>query len=212
MLLKERRNVRSEFITLIADRANPVSEVLFLGYDNTKTKLIPALYGNKCRVWHCDGQVEDLSQFDLVISFGYRHIIRPKVLEKTTAPILNLHISYLPWNRGAHPNFWAFYDDTPSGVSIHLVDKGIDTGPIVYQKEVEFTKYETSFSSTYKRLIWKVEDLFIDNISDIIGKRFSATPQSGPGTYKRLRDLPAGFSGWSADIDREIRRLRSGEV
>ena len=119
-----------------------------------------------------------------------------------------MHISYLPWNRGAHPNFWAFYDNTPSGVSIHLIDSGIDTGPIVYQRAVEFAKDETSFSRTHHRLIVELEALFIENISDIINKRFTATPQRGPGTFKRCRDLPEDFAGWDADIDSEIARLR----
>ena len=72
---------------------------------------------------------------DLIVSFGYRHILRSDFINKCGCPIANLHISYLPFNRGAHPNFWSFYDDTPSGVSIYLIDEGIDTGPILFQKK-----------------------------------------------------------------------------
>ncbi len=61
--------------------------------------------------------------------------------------IINLHISFLPWNRGAHPNFWSFYDDTPKGVTIHLIDEGIDTGAIIYQKEITFDRNEKTFES-----------------------------------------------------------------
>ena len=64
-------------------------------------------------------------------------LLKKRVLNNIIIPIVNLHISYLPWNRGAHPNFWSFFDATPTGVSIHLIDKGIDTGPIIVQKKVK---------------------------------------------------------------------------
>ena len=38
-----------------------------------------------------------------------------------------MHISYLPFNRGAHPNYWSFKDNSPKGVTIHFIDNGIDT-------------------------------------------------------------------------------------
>ena len=44
-------------------------------------------------------------------------------------------MSYLPWNRGADPNFWSILEDTPKGVTIHIMDESIDTGDILYQKD-----------------------------------------------------------------------------
>lgn len=196
---------------LVANSAKPKSNVLFLGYDKTKTKLIDALSANKCKIWHTEDRMQCFDSIDLVVIFGYRYIIPEELIKNTKALIVNLHIGYLPWNRGAHPNFWAFYDGTPSGVSIHLIDKGIDTGPVLYQRKVQFTKDETTFKATYNRLISEVEDLFLENIIDFIEQRFTATPQRGPGSFKRLRDLPVDFSGWNAEIEDEIRRLRSME-
>jgi methionyl-tRNA formyltransferase len=196
---------------LVANPAKPKFNVLFLGYDKTKTRLIDALSANKCKIWHTEDRMQCFDSFDLVVSFGYRHIIPEELIKNTKAPIVNLHIGYLPWNRGAHPNFWAFYDGTPSGVSIHLIDKGIDTGPVLYQRRVQFTKDETTFKATYNRLISEVEDLFLENIIEFIEQRFTATPQRGSGSFKRLRDLPVDFSGWNAEIEGEIRRLRSTE-
>ena len=48
--------------------------------------------------------------------------------------LINLHISYLPYNRGSYPNYWSFKENTPNGVSIHHIDDGIDTGPVLVQK------------------------------------------------------------------------------
>ena len=45
-------------------------------------------------------------------------------------------MSFLPYNRGSHPNFWSFIDDTPKGITIHEIDEGADTGNIVFQKKI----------------------------------------------------------------------------
>src|SRR6185312_10369836 len=50
---------------------------------------------------------------------------------------LNVHPSLLPAHRGPDPLFWIFHDgDETGGVTIHLMDEGFDTGPIVLQENV----------------------------------------------------------------------------
>ena len=89
-------------------------EILFLGYDNKETKLINFLKKNGHSVVHSKEEIDDFSFFDLVISFGYKFIVKKTYLETLKRPILNLHISYLPFNKGAHPNFWSHFNNTPS--------------------------------------------------------------------------------------------------
>lgn len=192
---------------LIKHVSNRKSKILFLGYPEEKTKLIDDLVKADCEVWHTEEKIKSTSGYDLVISYGYRYILKKHIIESSPAPIVNLHISYLPWNRGAHPNFWSFYDSTPSGVSIHLIDEGIDTGPIIYQKYVNFSAEEKTFSQTYNRLIQEVEQLFKENIENIIAKNFGAIPQRRKGSYHCVCDLPKDFSGWDSDIQIEVTRL-----
>ena len=72
----------------------------------------------------------------LIISFGYKRIIKKKILQKyNKIDFINLHMSYLPYNRGAYPNFWSFYKNSPKGVSIHLINKEIDKGKIIFRKK-----------------------------------------------------------------------------
>ena len=108
---------------------------LFLGYTKKETKLIKLLENKGCEVKNLSRKIKihDTKGFHLFISFGYRHIITEKIIKKIKGPLINLHLSYLPYNRGAHPNFWSFVDNAPSGVSIVEIDKGIDTGSIIYQ-------------------------------------------------------------------------------
>lgn len=183
------------------------SKVLFLGYSEEKTKLIDDLVSLGCEVWHTEEKIESTSGYDLVISYGYRHILKKDIIESSPAPIINLHISYLPWNRGAHPNFWSFFDSTPSGVSIHLIDENIDTGPILYQKYVNFRTEEKTFSQTYNRLMQEIEQLFQENIESIVANTFVAIPQRRMGSYHCLSDLPENFSGWDSNIQAEVMRL-----
>ena len=85
----------------------------------------------------CDKITLDIAeQYDFIISFGYRHIIKEDIINKFINKIINLHISYLPYNKGADPNLWSYLENTPKGVTIHYMDKGLDTGDIIVQKEV----------------------------------------------------------------------------
>ena len=84
--------------------------------------------------------IKNAKESDLIISFGYNKIIKKKVLKFTKRSILNLHISYLPFNRGAHPNFWSFYKNTPKGVSIHEINSKIDQGNLIFRKKIIFKK------------------------------------------------------------------------
>lgn len=183
------------------------TKVLFIGYDETQTGLIQELIRNGCEVWHTAGKISSTAGYDLVISYGYRHILKSDVIHSSPAPIVNLHISYLPWNRGAHPNFWSFFDSTPSGVSIHLIDEGVDTGPIIAQRYVNFKPDENTFAKTYNRLIQEIEALFVENLDSIVNRTFRAIPQRRSGTHHRASDLPEAFGGWDTDIQTEITRL-----
>jgi len=142
---------------IIEQVSSPKAKILFLGYSREQTSLVDDLVSKKCEVWHTDEKIQSTDGYDLVISYGYRHILKKEIIESSKAPIVNLHNSYLPWNRGAHPNFWSFYECTPSGVSIHLIDEGVDTGAIIYQRYVNFDKEEDTFSKTYKKLTVEIE-------------------------------------------------------
>jgi len=187
----------------------PSKRVLFLGYTLEQTSLVDELVKANCEVWHTQEKIETTVGFDFVISFGYKHILKKTIIESSKAPIINLHISYLPWNRGAHPNFWSFFDSTPSGVSIHLIDEGIDTGPILFQRNVNFEKDVVTFSQAYKQLIQEIESLFRENLNKIIIGDYNPTPQGSKGSYHKVADLPTEFLGWDNNIQDEIRRLNS---
>ncbi|UOD35080.1 formyl transferase [Deferribacteraceae bacterium V6Fe1] len=100
---------------------------------------------------------------NLIISYNYRYIISKEIVNLFRNKIINLHISLLPYNRGAHPNVWSFIEDTPKGVTIHMIDEGLDTGDIIFQKELQFDENEETFFTTYDKLNIEIQNLFKEN-------------------------------------------------
>jgi methionyl-tRNA formyltransferase len=191
----------------INDIENPTKKILFLGYSQSQTKLIDALVANNCIVDHTEEKIKATKGYDCVVSYGYRHILKQNVIDGFDCPIFNLHISYLPYNRGAHPNFWSFYDNTPSGVTIHLIDSGVDTGQIVKQKYVNFQESDDTFVKTYSALIENIENLFLEFLPSLLTDTWTAKKQRGIGTHHYVKDFPTNFSGWNSVITEELSRL-----
>lgn len=183
--------------------------LLFLGYGPGETKLHHGLSILGWRVHQSSEPQYDFSEYDAVVSFGYRYIIHESALSSAKGPVVNLHISYLPFNRGAHPNFWAHYDGTPHGVTIHKITPSLDRGPIFAQRLVAFDSNEVTFRETQERLLLEVESLFLDCAEDILSGKLAPKPQVGSGSYHRKSDLPKDFRGWDSEISTEIERLRS---
>lgn len=51
--------------------------------------------------------------------------------------MLNVHPGLIPWIRGSSSEAWAIYHDLPVGVTCHLIDKGVDTGPILLRRQLK---------------------------------------------------------------------------
>lgn len=181
--------------------------VLFLGYGRDGTSLIGTMEKAGAIIRHTADPVDDFSSYDVVVCFGYRHIIRLPVLATAKRPVLNLHISFLPWNRGAHPNFWSFAERTPAGVTIHEIDEGLDTGPIVFRREVSFDPMEKTFRQTQARLVREIEVLFQENLVALLSGDYVATPQPLGGSHHRMNQLPSTTINWDNDIEATLAEL-----
>lgn len=128
------------------------------------------------------------SHFDFCVSYRYKHILAPVILDYFPDSVINLHISLLPWNRGSDPNFWSFIENTPKGVTIHKIDQGIDTGDILLQRELSFdTAFET-LRTTYVKLARCIENLFVDNVERLLAKNMTGQPQGKNGSFHYATD------------------------
>lgn len=89
-------------------------------------------------------------------------ILSPNLLSCPKYGFINLHPSLLPFGRGKHPNFWSIKEGEPFGVSIHLVDKLIDHGPLLFQKQIEVSWLDNG-KTTYEKSITEIASLFKEN-------------------------------------------------
>ena len=128
------------------------------------------------------------NNIDFVVSHGYRHIIRPPILAALPDRVVNLHISLLPWNKGADQNLWSFLEDTPKGVTIHAVDAGIDTGDILAQKEIQFRDEGSTLATTYQALREEMITLFEETWPAIKAGTCPRRPQASGGSVHRSKD------------------------
>jgi len=178
---------------------------LFLGYKKNQTSLINFLKKKNFIIKNYQKipPFKVFKQSDFILSFGFRKIITENILKKLKKPIFNIHLSYLPFNRGAHPNFWSFIENTPAGVSIHKIDKGIDTGNIILRKKISFNinlnKFST-FKKTYNYLFLEAEQLFKKNFNKIYNKKYKKKINNKKGTFHYKKDLPKWMKNWNMNI------------
>ena len=89
----------------------------------------------------------------IIVLAGFMKILSPEFIKTYKNKILNIHPSLLPSFPGAHAHKDAIdYGAKKSGCTVHLVDEGIDSGPIIMQKTVNISEGETEKSLSSKIL------------------------------------------------------------
>lgn len=123
-----------------------------------------------------------------LISAGFRSILKPRTLSVPKLGSINIHTSYLPFNRGAHPNVWSIIKKSPAGVTMHMIDDGVDTGNIIAQRRIEIDMYDTG-ETLYKKLQSAAVKLFKETWCSIVNNTFVLSEQCGIPTSHKVSDL-----------------------
>ena len=88
--------------------------------------------------------LKNLAEIDLVVLAGFMRILSPEFVRKFTGRLMNIHPSLLPSFKGAHAHRDALeYGVKVSGCTVHFVDEGTDSGPIILQAAVEVKDDDT---------------------------------------------------------------------
>jgi|18_taG_2_1085343.scaffolds.fasta_scaffold04355_4 methionyl-tRNA formyltransferase len=146
-----------------------------------------------------------------IISYGYQHILGEEVIRAYRSKIINLHISYLPYNRGASPNLWSIVEGTQAGVSVHYIDEGVDTGDVICQKKVELDWQNDSLSTSYQKLKEEIELLCLSMLK-LPEKGWHSTKQKSKGTYHSIKQTNMLLSklklsdGWDTKISEVVEK------
>lgn len=148
-------------------------------------------------------------QPELFVVAAYGAILPAYLLDIPRRGALNIHPSLLPRHRGASPIETAILEgDTETGVTITLMDEGMDHGPIVLQEKLPIAKNENRLTLS-KKLAALSADLIVKTVPEWLAGNLQASPQQhAAATYTKLLTREDGHLYWSKPaevLEREVR-------
>jgi methionyl-tRNA formyltransferase len=146
---------------------------------------------------------------EIIVVAAFGQILRPDVLGLPPHGCLNVHASLLPRYRGAAPIPAALLaGEDRTGVTLMLMDPGLDTGPILGQAETPIEPHDTTGSLT-QRLARIGARLLIEALPAWLRGESTPQPQDeAAATYCRPLRKEDGRLGWTepaAALDRQVR-------
>lgn len=148
---------------------------------------------------------------DVVVVVAYGKILPEEILSLPPHGCVNVHASLLPSFRGASPIVWAVRSGVPeSGVTLMLMDKGMDTGPVLKTLAFSLREDETS-GSLAEKMMESGPDFLVGGLLDYLDGNLHPVAQDGPFSLApmiRKEDGRISFAGMSAtEIDRHVRAM-----
>ena len=170
---------------------------------------VPVLQPRSLRNRDVQAQLASL-QPDVIVVAAYGILLPAGVLELPAHGCLNLHPSLLPLHRGPSPVETAILeDDKTTGVSLMLLDEGMDTGPVIARTEVELTGRETAGALT-DRLFELGGALLADCIDGWVRGEMTAEPQDDAlATGTRKLEPSDGEADWTLPAEVLARQCRA---
>ena len=138
---------------------------------------------------------------DMLVTTAYGQLLKKPVLELPRLGCLNVHASLLPKYRGAAPVAWAIASgERFTGVTVFLMDEGMDTGPILLQRAVEIAPDETR-GELERRLAELGGELAVAAVQGHASGKLRPRPQPKEGSLApRLKKEDARIDwGWPAE-------------
>ncbi len=169
---------------------------------------LPMLQPEKLRPPEVIARLREL-QPDLIVVAAYGEILRPSVLEIARYGNINVHASLLPRYRGASPISAAILaGEAEAGVTIMLMDVGMDTGPALAQRATPIGPRETTAELT-ARLAEIGAILLVETLPRYLSGTLQPQPQDdAAATYTRPLHKDDGRIDWqqpAAQIERMVR-------
>lgn len=148
---------------------------------------------------------------DLAVVIAYGRVLTTRHLETPRYGCINVHASLLPAWRGAGPIQWAIVEgDEQTGVTTMWMEEGLDTGPMLLQREIPIEPQDTG-GSLGGRLAALGADVLIETVEVLRQGTLEATPQPLDGvSHARLLTRQDGALDWSRparELERQVRGL-----
>ncbi|ORI78082.1 phosphoribosylglycinamide formyltransferase [Leuconostoc mesenteroides subsp. cremoris] len=138
------RNLNAEIVRLIVDKSTAGALNLAKLFGIPATAIKYSNYETKIEAEQVIINQLETDQVDGILLAGYMRILTPKLIDAYSGKIINLHPAMLPKFPGRHSILDAFEAVVPeTGVTVHFVDNGIDTGEIIAQEAVPILVNDT---------------------------------------------------------------------
>ncbi len=146
---------------------------------------------------------------DAIVVAAYGLILPQEVLDIPRYGCINVHASLLPKYRGGAPVNWALINgEKQTGVTIMLMDEGLDTGPILAKKAIDIEDTDTVESLTEKIAI-EGADLLIEVLDKLPSGQIKPKPQNDQeATYYPLLKKEDGLINWQLSAEQIYNRVR----
>lgn len=159
--------------------------------------------------------VEELKNYpaDVFVVAAFGQILTKEILEMPRLGCLNIHASLLPKYRGSSPIQWAVINgEEKSGVTIMQMNEGVDTGDILYQKELFLDRKETG-ASLFDKLAALGAEAIVEALPLLEAGKLKAIPQNeADASHTIMLNKAMGeldFSKSAQELERLIRGLNS---
>ena len=186
----------------IAGKRNPLKELAIqigIPVFQPRSMRVPEIYEEYTRL-----------KPDLNIMAFVTSILPDSILNYPKMGTIQYHPSLLPKHRGGSAINWAIINgETKTGITIFWPDRGVDTGPILLQKEVEISPDDTVGSLYFEKLFPLGIEALVESIELIKKGIAPRIPQDeSQATYEGLCTEKDAIINWSAPIDRVYNLIR----
>lgn len=156
--------------------------------------------------------MEELRRFapDLIVVAAYGQILRPNVLRLPRYGCVNVHGSLLPRWRGAAPiQASILAGDAETGITIMLMDAGVDTGDMLSQRAIPITAEDTA-ESLFDKLAPLGAELLVETLPQYLNGEITPQPQPEEGaTYAKMLKKEDGRLDFTESAEALERRVRA---
>jgi methionyl-tRNA formyltransferase len=131
---------------------------------------------------------EIISNYGLVLSIHCKQIFPSNLVEKVRC--INIHPGFNPHNRGWFPHVFSIINGRPAGVTIHVMDKYIDHGGIIVQRECKIEPWDTSLS-LYEKIMKLERELLFEYYLIIRDNTYQPFHTNDLGSFNQKKDFEA---------------------
>ncbi len=126
--------------------------------------------------------VRRVRELDFIVLADYGKILKKELLEAPRVAPLNFHPSLLPRWRGAAPAERSIMAGDQLGLTLFVMDEGMDTGPVLLQREAELGPWPTK-GDLFAWCFEVAPQMLLEAVEGLSSGRLSPKPQEGEPTY-----------------------------